>query len=148
MRLQRLNPGYVPAGSTITLSKAVHDGKIVLLDTLSGSVVTLPPAVGTGCQFDIIERVAATSNSHIIKVASGADVMVGTIVLSIAAGGAASAFATAATSDTITLNRTTSGGASNGAKLSFRDIAPGVWSVEGTANASATPATPFSATVS
>jgi hypothetical protein len=147
MRLQRLNPGYVSAGSLLSLSKAIHDGKIILLDSLSGSVVTLPPALGTGAQFDFIEKVAATTNSHIIKVANSVDVMIGTVVLSITAGGAANAYATVAASDTITLNRTTTGGATNGAKFSVRDVAPGIWSVEGCANASATPATPFSASV-
>lgn len=147
MRLTKLNPGLVPAGSTIQLSKSLHDGKTVLLDTLTGSVVTLPAATGSQCKIRILEKIAATSNSHIIKVQNSTDVMAGQAVLTIAAGGAASAFATAASSDTITLNRTTTGGASNGARFELEDIAPGIWFVEAIANASATPATPFSATV-
>lgn len=146
MRLQRLTGTAVAAGSAYT-AQAKDFGKIILLDTLSGSVVTLPPATGSGGRIKVFEKIAATSNSHKIQVANSNDVMAGNVALTIAAGGAASAFATVAASDTITLNRTTTGGASNGGWFEFEDVAPNLWAVKGVANASATPATPFSAAV-
>lgn len=145
MRLQKLNPGTVPVGSALTLSKAIHDGKTILLDTLTGSVVTLPPALGTGARFRFFESLAATSNSHKIQVANSTDVMQGTLSVAATAGG--TAFPTTSTSDTITLNRTTTGGATRGARVDVEDVAAGVWAVRGTVNGSGTVATPFSAAV-
>lgn len=145
MRWARLNPGQVPAGAALQLSKALHDGKTIQLDALAGSVVTLPPALGTGAKFRILERVAATSGAgHTIKVQNSTDVMVGGVMV----GGTTTVlFPTAAASDTITLNRTTSGGATNGAFFDIEDVRAGVWSVVGQANGSGAVVTPFSATV-
>jgi len=148
MRLERLNPGNVvlPAGAT-TLSKAIHDGKYIILSDLTGHTVTLPPATGSGCHLTLVETVAPTSNSNIVKVANGDDVMIGSLGIT-NAGGTNTAFPTAATSDTVTLNRTTSGGASNGGVMEFIDIALNKWLVEGRVNGSGSGTTPFSATVS
>jgi hypothetical protein len=144
MRLAKLNPGFVAAGSTLLLSKAIHDGKTILLDTLTGSVVTLPAALGTGCKIRVVERVAATSNSHKMQVANTTDVMAGNVIVS---GTTTVSFPTVAASDTITLNRTTTGGATNGGWFEFEDIAAGLWAVRGNANGSGAVATPFSAAV-
>ena len=146
MRLQKLT-GILQACGSALLGAASHFGKTILLDTLTGSVYTLPPATGSGGKILVFEKLAATSNSHIVKVANASDVMAGQIALTIAAGGAVSGFATVAASDTVTLNRTTTGGASNGGWLEFEDVAPNLWSVHGIVNASAAPATPFSAAV-
>ena len=57
------------------------------------------------------------------------DIMVGAAQISIAAGGAASAFQAApsvAGADTLTLNRTTTGGAIAGELIELEDIAAGV----------------------
>lgn len=145
MRLQKLNPGVVAAGSTLSLSKALHDGKTILLDTAAGSTVTLPASAGTGAKFKFFESLAPTSNSHVIKVQNSTDVIQGTIAVAATAGG--TAFPTTSTSDTVTLNRTTTGGATRGATIEFEDVAVGVWSVKGYTNGSGTVATPFSATV-
>lgn len=145
MRLAKLNPGTVLAGSTLSMSKALHDGKTVLLDQLAGSVVTLPASAGTGAKFRFFESLAATSNSHKIQVQNSTDVMQGTLGVAATAGG--TLFPTTATSDTITLNRTTTGGATRGASIEIEDIAVGVWRVNGTVNGSGTVATPFSAAV-
>ena len=147
MRIERLNPGYVPAGSALTLSKAIHDGKLIKLDTLTGSTVILPPALGTGGMFWFIETVAPTSNNHIVKVANSVDVMMG---LLIGIGGAASdlvGYAAAAADDTITLNRTTTGGTIRGEWFELIDMAPGLWFVRGAFKSSGVQATPFSSTV-
>lgn len=146
MRLQKLNPGLIAAGSAISLSKALHDGKTILLDTLTGSTVTLPAATGSQCKIRVFEKIAATSNSHIVKVQNSVDVMAGMFDLSLTTGVDA-LFPTVAASDTVTLNRTTTGGATNGGWMEFEDIAPGIWAIKGMANGSGVLVTPFSATV-
>src|SRR5207302_6420926 len=57
----------VAAGSTLTLTAATHRGKTIAWDTLTGSVVTLPAATGTGDLYRLVVTVLATSNSHIAK---------------------------------------------------------------------------------
>jgi predicted amino acid racemase len=128
MRLQRLNPGQVVLNATQQLSKGVHDGKNLILNSLTGHTITLPPAVGSGCTFRIYETVAPTSGSTIIKVAPGSDVMIGAANISVSAG-TDTAFPTAPTSDTITLNRGTTGGALMANMLNWWIFAAGMWSV-------------------
>lgn len=146
MRLQKLNPGLVAAGSTLALSKALHDGKTILLDTLTGSVVTLPAATGSQCKIRVFEKLAATSNSHKVQVQNSTDVMAGNMGVTLSTG-VGTNWPTVAASDTVTLNRTTTGGATNGGHMEFEDIAPGVWSVRGQLNGSGVLVTPFSAAV-
>ncbi len=151
MRLARLNPGFVMLDATMSLSKAIHDGKVLLLNVLTGHTITLPPAAGTGGRFRFVTRTAATSGSNIIKVQNAVDVLVGNLAISIAAGGALSAFQAAPTvagADTVTMNRTTTGGAVAGDWLIFEDIAAGFWQISGILNGTAAPVTPFTATVS
>jgi hypothetical protein len=151
MRLARLNPGFVLLDATMSLSKAIHDGKTLLFNVLTGHTITLPPATGSGCKLRFVTRTAATSGSNIVKVQNGTDVMNGNLAISIAAGGALSAFQAAPTvagADTVTMNRTTTGGAVAGDWMEMEDMAPGFWEVRGVLNGTATPATPFSATVS
>lgn len=150
MRLARLNPGFVTLPVTLSLSKAIHDGKVMLFNVLTGHVITLPPALGSGCRLRFSTLVAATSGSNIVKVQNSTDVMAGQLAISIAAGGALSAFQGAPTlsgADTITMNRGTTGGAVAGDWFVLEDMAPGVWQVSGILNGTATPATPFTAGV-
>jgi hypothetical protein len=137
----------VAAGATLTLTELAHDGKIIALDTAAGSIVTLPPATGSGMRVRVVVTVTATSNSHIVKVTTD-DTMVGfvhnndldlTPVAFYKAGG---------TDDTITMNRTTTGGVI-GDELEFIDIKADLWLVKGaiTCVAGSNIATPFSATV-
>lgn len=139
----------IPAGATRTLSPTVDAFKTVRLDTLTGSVVTLPPALGSLRRFDFFVSVLATSNSHIVKVANAVDVMRGIILgHRVDVGNAVLGFSAGATDDTITLNRTTTGSVSLGEWLILEDIAAGVWKVRGGLSATgAAFATPFSATV-
>lgn len=150
MRLARLNPGFVLLPATLNVSKAIHDGKTLLLNVLTGHTIVLPPAVGSGCKLRFITSVAATSGSNIIKVQNTLDLMYGALVITIAAGGAGSGFQAAPTvagADTITMNRTTTGGAIPGDVILLEDIALNSWAVAGVLQGTATPATPFSATV-
>jgi hypothetical protein len=138
----------VAAGATLTLTAALHAGKTVLLDTAAGSVVTLPAATGTGNTYRFVIKTKATSNSHIIKVANGTDIMQGLVfTLSDDATAVPKAWAAGATDDTVTLNRTTTGSVTVGEWFEIQDIVSGVFAVRGFTQSSGTEATPFSATV-
>lgn len=144
MRLEKLNAGNVVLAATQQLSKALHDGKYLLLTVLAGHTITLPAAQGSGATFYLIEQVAPTSNSNIIKVQNSTDVMVGQVAVS---GTTTASFAAGATDDTITENRTTTGGATRGGWLEILDLASGIWWVKGVLIGSGAVATPFSSTV-
>ena len=60
MRLARLNPGFVTLDAVMTISKAIHDGKTLLLNVLTGHTITLPPALGSGCKLRFVTKIAAT----------------------------------------------------------------------------------------
>lgn len=137
----------VAAGSALTLTRDAHDGKTILLDTAAGSTVTLPASSGSGMRFRFVISVVPTSNSHIVKVANATDVMSGVIVTAQDAADTAVAWETASTSDTITLNRTTTGGTIIGEWVEIEDVVSGTWAVRGCTAATGTEATPFSATV-
>jgi hypothetical protein len=141
--------GAVAAGSTLTLTQAAHAGRVINLDTAAGSTVTLPAATGSGAIYKFRVSVLATSNNHIVKAASADDSMDGIIVSMDDTSANAVAFAAVAgTSDTITLNRSTTGSVTVGEFFEVQDIAEGRFSVRGTISNTGTPATPFSATVS
>lgn len=134
-------------GSTRTASDA-DLGKILLLDTAAGSTVTLPASSGSGKRFRFLVSVLATSNNHIVKVANSTDVMRGVALFADTDGTAAvNAFMAAATSDTITLNRSTTGSVTVGEYIEAEDYASGFWRVECWLSNTGTPTTPFSATV-
>lgn len=149
MRFFRDPPPILPAGSTKTLSRATERGAVIKLDTLTGSVVTLPPSIGDGCRFLFLVSVLATSNSHIIKVANATDVFRGIIATLDSDLAAVNqwGFAAASTSDTITLERTNQGSVTLGEWVEVFDYAAGFWFVRGQLSGAA-PATPFSASVS
>lgn len=149
MRFYRDPPKIIPAGSTKTLSRAVDRGAVVRLDTITGSVVTLPPSLGDGCRFLFLVSALATSNAHIIKVANATDVMRGIIACldSDLATVNNFGFAAGSTADTITLDRTNTGSVTLGEWIEVFDYAAGFWHVRGQLSGAA-PATPFSATVS
>lgn len=137
----------IAAGATKTLT-ADDQNKTVLLDTLAGSVVTLPASTGSGRVYKFLVSVLATSASHIVKVANATDVMRGLAIFADTDGTAAvNAFITAATSDTITLNRSTTGSVTVGENILVEDYAAGFFKVTCYLSNTGTPTTPFSATV-
>lgn len=142
-------PQYT-AGATISPTASTHAGKTILLSALAGSVVTLPALAATsaGTRFRFIVSALATSASHKIQVANATDVMSGSILISDTdTAGTVTAFSTAASSDTITLNRTTTGSVTKGEWIEVEDIGGNVWMVTGVTSNTASGATPFSAAV-
>jgi hypothetical protein len=138
----------VAAGATLTVTKALHAGKIVLLDTLAGSVCTLPTSVGDGSVYRFATYVLATSNSHKIQVANSTDVMSGAIISVDNADASTTTFGCAAGSDTITLNRSTTGSVKIGGDfITIVDFKAGFFVVSGVCTGTGGEATPFSAAV-
>jgi hypothetical protein len=135
------------AASTLAVTAANHDGKIVVLNRAAGVTATLPAATGSGSVYRFSVGTAVTSNSDIIKVANATDVMAGALVVTDQADGSAATFGTVAASDTVTLNGGTTGGLIGGL-ITVIDIASGKFSVTGAVVGNGTEATPFSATVS
>jgi hypothetical protein len=146
-------PGFVAAGSAKTLTLLDHNKMTVKLDTLTGSVATLPPATGSGAYFEFLVTVIATSNSHKVQVANANDFMIGTLAgvsddpATVKGWIAANSGTVSTNSDTITLNRSTTGSVSVGEWLRVQDVAANTWAVSGMITQNGTEATPFSAAV-
>lgn len=139
----------VAAGSTLSVTATSHDGKIIALDTASGSVCTLPASSGSGARFRFIVSVKPTSNAHIVKVANATDVLSGSVLSLDNDSTAETAYAATSTDDTFTMNGTTTGGLI-GDWFEAVDIKAGFWAVRGmtVVPAGSNIADCFSATVS
>ena len=140
---------YVGAGATLTVSAEKHAGKVIGLDTAAASTVTLPQATGSGNRYKFVVTTLATASSHVVKVGNSTDVMEGIAFgYRTDSGNATLGFGTSATSDTVTLNRTTTGSVQLGEWIEIYDQASGVFTVFviGCATGAAY-ATPFSAMV-
>lgn len=122
----------VAAGGTLTVTTALHDGKIIALDTAAGSTLTLPAATGSGAVFRVVVSVKATSNQHKVQVANANDTMSGSVNLLDNDSTAQTAYAASGTDDTLTWNGTTTGG-QVGDWADFVDILANVWAVRGQA---------------
>jgi hypothetical protein len=136
-------PSAVGSARTLLNTEA---GGFFLLDTATGSTATLPASVGDGGVYNFMVSVLATTNSHKVVVANTNDVIRG-MVLTTGTGGTTTTWATNTTTDTITLNRTTTGSVTIGEWLEVVDAASGVFCVKGQLSSSGTGATPFSASV-
>jgi hypothetical protein len=133
--------------ASLTVTSAAHSGRTVLLDRAAGQAVTLPAATGTGNSYKFFVLTTITSNTTTIKVADATDVMAGVAIVANDTDASASIFETAADSDTITFDGSTTGGIL-GATVELQDVATNLWSVRVVGAATGTEATPFSATVS
>lgn len=148
-RIADISARKVAAGSSLALTLAAHADKVIELDTATGSTVTLPAATGSGARYTVVVTVLATSNSHKIQVANATDVLRGTVQsIDSDTSDAVASWGTTSTSDTITLNRSTTGSVYIGETFEFVDVKTGFYSVSGFFGATGEPATPFSAAVS
>ncbi|WP_085033932.1 hypothetical protein [Ensifer aridi] len=143
-------PSFKPirvTASTLSLTMATHGGATVVAERAAGITMTLPAASGTGVKFRIVVGTTVTSNSLKVQVANATDVMTGTATFGQDGADTTVMFETAADSDTITMNGSTTG-AIKGDIIELEDIASGLWSVTIVGSATGTEATPFSAAVS
>lgn len=131
--------------STLAVTVADHDGKVVTLNRAAGVAVTLPAASGSGAKLFFVVGTTVTSNTTTIKV-TGNDTMTGLAIQSLDGGNTVQAYETASDSDTITFDGSTTGGI-KGDVVELTDIAADLWLVRVTGSATGSEATPFSATV-
>lgn len=153
VELAELN-NVVTITATDAITAAEHAGRINLLGEVGGDALvtlTLPDATGSGDRYKFIVSVVNTSN-YVIQVSDASHTMEGGILFatddSEGNGVTTVSYMTAATSDTITLNGTTTGGAAIGDSVTLIDFGTNLWHVEGHVTASGIENTPFSAGVS
>lgn len=128
-----------------TLSRDSHAGNVLVLNSATGRIITLPASTGKGDVYTVFVRTTVSSGNHVIAVANATDVMNGGVSVSTDAGGVA--ILAAATDDTITMNGSTTGGLA-GSWVRLTDVLAGFWMVEGFLVSTGAEATPFSAAVS
>lgn len=133
--------------STLAVTVALHDKKIITLNRAAGVTATLPAASGSGAHFTFLVVTTTTTNGYIIKVANASDTMAGQAFMEEAGGSTASVFPASGTDDTMTLNGGTKGGLI-GDRIEFIDADANLWIVQGFLTTTGTEETPFSATVS
>lgn len=142
--------------ASVTLDRDIHaNGPALGLSSLTGLTATLPAATGGGDVYRFHVALLATSSSYVIQVANAADFFIGEIMGSRTDSGnavlgfcAANSGTVATNSDTITLNRTTTGSVNVGEWIEVHDVLVNTWRVRGMVTATgAAFATPFSAAV-
>lgn len=127
--------------ATVTLTAAAHAGHTIVINRAAGCTVTLPDATGSGNRY-LITTIADQTGDLVIQVPDASNTMQGVAMTDMTGV----LFATADTTDTITLNGTTSGGL-KGARVELIDVAADTWNVFVVSEASGTEVTPFSASV-
>jgi len=140
--------GAAPVSVTsaaVSLSPDTYAFRPVVLNLAAGIATTLPAATGSGDTYSLFIGTTFTGSAT-IKVASASDIMTGYAELLQDAADTVVAFETAADSDTITFNGTTTGGL-KGTQVVLIDIAANLWAVSLVGAATGVEATPFSATV-
>ena len=142
------NPMITETGSSFTVQKERHAGKLVVLSRAAGITAVLPAATGSGESYEFVIGTTQSGGNAVIKVANSSDTMVGQLETSTTTGATTNGFCEAAggTDDTITMNGTTTGGIA-GSRVRCRDIKANTWLVEGNLIGSGTLATSLSATV-
>jgi hypothetical protein len=131
-----------PTGGNTTITPLLHAGRTMLLSNAGGFTVSLPAATGTGNTYSFFTAITITSNNYLIDAKPGgtSNVMSGIAVMS---GSTSLIVATAANTNLITMNGSTTGGVI-GDLIKLIDVALNQWSLESTFNSTGTAATPFS----
>lgn len=133
-------------GATLAVTQAAHAGRTITLNKADGIAVTLPAATGSGSIYRFFVGTTITSSAITIKVPTAAETMAGAAYIAADGGDTLVAFETAATTDTISMNGTTTGGLL-GNFVEIIDVATAKFFVRISGSATAAEATPFSATV-
>lgn len=134
-------------GGDITLEGG-HSRRPLVLNIASGCTVTLPTATGSGNKFEFYINTTVTSNAYVIKVGSAAESITGIAWLAQDSAQTAAVFEDyGGSSDTITMNGSTTGGFKGGI-VTVVDVAANSFVAEVKSAATGIEVTPFSATVS
>jgi hypothetical protein len=137
-------------GATLTATSELHAGRVVNFGALTGTIVTLPAATGTGDVYTFVISIAATSNANIIKVANATDVMDGilNVQADTDADGTLACWMAEVGDDTMTFAGAATTGGIKGGYIQCTDYLSGFWSCQAwTISGGGAEATPFSATV-
>jgi len=134
----------VTTSAAITLTQALHAGKILTMTGTTGRAITLPEATGTGDVYEIFYVATVASGSHTIVAPSSATDFVGGVAIATDIAGVTCICNSG--DDTITMNGSTTGGVA-GTFLRFTDVVDGTYLVEGFLTSTSTEADPFSAAV-
>ena len=154
----------VDADSSTSLTVASHAGRIVHNNAAGAVTYTLPAinansdsaVAGPGADLNNLSNIGATfeifasitkTGDLVMQVANSNDVMVGSAKFIDDTSDNMVGFETASTSDTITLNGTTTGGVTF-SKITCTAISSTQWKVDVESGCTGSPATPFSAAVS
>lgn len=133
----------ISAAAGFTLDRDTHAGTTVYFNDADGGTIVLPASDGTGSTFTIFVGITLTT-SLVIEVANATDTIGGGVAISTDIAGVT--MLAAATTDTITLNGSTTGGLV-GSWVRLTDVAAGKWMLEGFLCSSGAEGTPFSAAV-
>ena len=106
--------------------------------------LTLPASTGKGDVYELFYIATIGSGSGVVQVANSTDILQGVVHLTTDIAG--TSMPTSSTTDTITMNGTTTGGV-KGTWLRFKDASSGIWLLDGGIVCTSTEATPFSAAV-
>jgi hypothetical protein len=135
-----LKPLTITAATSLT--RNVHADTLILLDSTTGRILTLPASTGKGDTYRVYIPTTVSSGDHVVA-ALTTDIIQGAVAVATDIAGVTCP--TTATSDKITMNGSTTGGLL-GSYLELRDAKAGQWMVTGTLVSSGAEATPFSAT--
>lgn len=133
--------------TVLALTVTEHAERVVLINTNStvANTFTLPAATGSGAKFTLINNIAQTQGT-VVWAANGTDVLKGICkAFDSTAAADAMCFITTATSDKVSLNRTTTGGLGYD-MIEAWDSSANTWSVRVEINGSGSMGTPFSET--
>lgn len=140
------NPAPVSITGTISLTNALHAGRVLLLNAAAGGTITLPAATGTGDIYRLQIATSLTSATWVIDCA-GSDKYYGGIIINDTGDTTAATAdfkpAVGGTSVHITLTQTVGAGVI-GDYIELVDIGTNKWSVSGVLVAELDPTTPFS----
>ena len=139
-----MNPMRIIGEATHTVTSWLTQA-LYKIDKADGTVITLPDATGTGFAFKFIVGVDMTADA-VIQVASSSDIMAGMALAAADTDSTVNGWETAADTDTITLDGSTTGGLV-GDVIMLTDIGEGLWHVDARLRQTGTEATPFSAAV-
>ena len=134
--------------ATVTITAETHANLPLVLNRAAGVIATLPKAYGSGNSYKFYVNTAVTSNAYTVKVANTTDIIQGQAFVQSATDSAqaAAVWATAGSSDTLSMDGSTKGGLI-GDSVEILDVAAGLFVVKAYLSATGTEATPFSASV-
>lgn len=133
--------------TALSLTVTEHADRVVLVNSNStvANTFTLPVATGSGAKFTLINNIAQTQGTVVVAANGTLDTLTGVAIIGDTTAETAGAFVTSATSDKISLNRTTQGGL-GGDQIELLDGKANQWTIRATLTGSGTLQTPFSQT--